>query len=232
MQHYVHLCVYAQPSTIPAPAEEKTTATVSESETWATPDMYSAMRPTIRTHQQPENTTSHKRNSSGSDKGVASSRAALHKDRQLVADSEETSDIGYPRTESYNSIPTLRASESRYPTYREDSLNTNNDYNMFASAPSHEDSLANASIPIHQPPTRNVGDKDEMDVISASLAPGASPKELVDSIRQELQTITGKLGTKDLSSQQMPETGSNGKPPVRKPRKSSYKQDHIPEIQW
>ncbi|XP_076471179.1 uncharacterized protein LOC143301059 [Babylonia areolata] len=91
----------------------------------------------------------------------------------------------------------------------------------------------------HQPPTRNVGTRDERDFIASRLAAGTSPKELVDSIRQELQSLSGKLpqGDGSGSSRRQDKTAAksdvangghrgglgNGNPkPLKKPRKSSY----------
>jgi hypothetical protein len=52
---------------------------------------------------------------------------------------------------------------------------------------------AESELPQHKPPSRNVGDRDERDIIASSLQQGASPKELVDSIRDELKSMSGRL---------------------------------------
>lgn len=77
-------------------------------------------------------------------------------------------------------------------------------------------------VPVHQPPTRNVGSKDERDIIASSLQSGVSPKELVDSIRRELTSLSGKLsdGGETMNGQRA--TTNGGSKPVKKPRKSSY----------
>lgn len=42
----------------------------------------------------------------------------------------------------------------------------------------------------HHRPTRNVGNGDEVDIIKESLRPGSSPRPLIDSIRNELKSLS------------------------------------------
>ncbi|KAL8603795.1 hypothetical protein ACOMHN_058530 [Nucella lapillus] len=89
--------------------------------------------------------------------------------------------------------------------------------------------------PTHKPPTRNVGTRDERDFISASVGAGHSAKQLVDSIRQELRSLSGKLPPPEEAGKGeggrlrrgelsgAPQTVANGTTkPLKKPRKSSY----------
>nr|KAG5709186.1 hypothetical protein BaRGS_028642 [Batillaria attramentaria] len=72
----------------------------------------------------------------------------------------------------------------------------------------------------HRPPTKNVGSRDERDMIADSLKPGVSPKELVDTIRQELKSMSGKLAAAE-PGEVTPPVRTDAKP-RKKPRKSSY----------
>lgn len=109
----------------------------------------------------------------------------------------ESSCIPYPGMESFESFPESNTSVtsqtkilpsglqgSREMAWAERAIDT---YSVpLESAPTN-------TVNSHRPPTRNVGSQDEKDLIVASLQPGVSPKELVDSIRQELKSLSGKL---------------------------------------
>ena len=82
-----------------------------------------------------------------------------------------------------------------------------------------------AEVASHRPPTRNVGSTDEKDIIACSLRAGASPKDLVDSIRRELSSMSGHLsgaGETTRGQSSTTNTTNGAARPVKKPRKSSY----------
>ena len=79
-----------------------------------------------------------------------------------------------------------------------------------------------AEVPVHRPPTRNVGSTDERDVIASSMEVGVSPKDLVDSIRRELTSLSGQLSSNGEAARAPRPTANGAAKPVKKPRKSSY----------
>lgn len=140
-----------------------------------------------------------------------------------------TSYIPYPGLETYDSVPIdtttttahfvatpITSHEPDFETLLHRSFAANGD------AVAHSDTAE--SLPEnHRPPMKSVGSRDERDIITESLKPGSSPKELVDSIRQELQSMSGKLASATETGEGDVQVRMTGPiKPRKKPRKSSY----------
>lgn len=140
-----------------------------------------------------------------------------------------TSYIPYPGLETYESVPEdatatstttahftaspIVPQEPAFDVLPERRSTANGDVGDTVDA-------ADTPVENHRPPTKNVGSKDEKDVVVECLKPGTSPKELVDSIRQELRSMSGKLAATSPAEND-PQVRTDSKP-RKKPRKSSY----------